>query len=94
LRTCGYFALALQAQGAQPESGTGGIDFVQLLAHANWLTKSILLILLLIILLFFGGGGWYYTSTPGYAGPAIGNLLGVLVLIIVIVLVVHLVGVL
>jgi biopolymer transport protein TolQ len=40
-------ALALQAQGAQPESGTGGIDFVQLLAHSNWLTKGVLLILLL-----------------------------------------------
>lgn len=47
MRTCGYLALALQAQGAQPESGTGGIDFVQLLAHSNWLTKGVLLILLL-----------------------------------------------
>jgi biopolymer transport protein TolQ len=54
LRTCGFFALALQAQGAQPESGPGGIDFVQLLAHANWLTKSILLILLLFSAVSWG----------------------------------------
>jgi biopolymer transport protein TolQ len=47
LRTLGYFALALQAPGAQPESGTGGIDFVQLLAHSNWLSRTVLLILLL-----------------------------------------------
>jgi biopolymer transport protein TolQ len=42
------FALALQAQGAgQPEAGTGGIDFVRLIADATWLSKSVLLILLL-----------------------------------------------
>src|SRR3954468_12496055 len=47
LRTLGILALALQAPGSQPESGTGGIDFVQLIAHSNWLTKAVLLILLL-----------------------------------------------
>ena len=44
--TLGYVALALQAQG-MPDSGTGGVDFVHLLANANWLAKSVLLILLL-----------------------------------------------
>lgn len=44
--TLGYAALALQAQGV-PGSGTGGVDFVHLLANANWLAKSVLLILLL-----------------------------------------------
>ena len=44
--TLGYVALALQAQGA-PDSGTGGVDFVHLIADANWLAKSVLLILLL-----------------------------------------------
>ena len=42
------FALALQAQGAgQPEAGTGGIDFVRLIANSTWFSKSVLLILLL-----------------------------------------------
>ena len=46
LRTLGYLALALQAEGG-PESGAGGIDFVQLIAHATWVARSVLLILLL-----------------------------------------------
>jgi biopolymer transport protein TolQ len=46
LRTLGYFALALQAPGAQPASGTG-IDFVKLLADSTWLSKAVLIILLL-----------------------------------------------
>ena len=54
MRTFGCFALALQAQGAQPESGTGGIDFVQLLAHSNWLTKTVLLVLLLFSAVSWG----------------------------------------
>ena len=45
MRTFGYVALAL-AQGT-PESGTGGVDFVKLIADATWLSKSVLLILLL-----------------------------------------------
>lgn len=54
MRTCGFLALALQAQGAQPESGTGGIDFVQLIAHSTWLAKSVLLILLLFSAVSWG----------------------------------------
>jgi biopolymer transport protein TolQ len=54
LRTSGFLALALQAQGAQPESGTGGIDFVQLIAHSTWLAKSVLLILLLFSAVSWG----------------------------------------
>jgi biopolymer transport protein TolQ len=46
LLTLGYVAFALQAQG-EPGSGTGGVDFVHLIANANWLAKSVLLILLL-----------------------------------------------
>jgi biopolymer transport protein TolQ len=46
LLTFGYVAFALQAQG-QPGSGTGGVDFVHLIADADWLAKSVLLILLL-----------------------------------------------
>ena len=44
--TLGYVAFALQAQG-QPGTGTGGIDYVRLLADAGPLSKSVLLILLL-----------------------------------------------
>jgi biopolymer transport protein TolQ len=46
LLTFGYAAFALQAQGG-PGSGTGGIDYVHLLADASPLAKSVLLILLL-----------------------------------------------
>src|SRR5262249_37617274 len=46
LLTFGYVAFALQAQG-QPGPGTGGIDYVRLLADASPLAKSVLLILLL-----------------------------------------------
>jgi biopolymer transport protein TolQ len=46
LLTFGYAALALQAQGA-PGSGTGGIDYVRLLADSSPLSKGVLLILLL-----------------------------------------------
>ena len=44
--TFGYVAFALQAQG-MPGTGTGGVDFVHLIADADWLAKSVLLILLL-----------------------------------------------
>jgi biopolymer transport protein TolQ len=47
LLTFGYAAFALQAQGQPPASGTGGIDYVRLLADASPLAKSVLLILLL-----------------------------------------------
>jgi biopolymer transport protein TolQ len=53
LRTLGYAALALQAQGA-PDSGPGGVDFVHLIASATWLTKSVLLILLLFSAVSWG----------------------------------------
>jgi biopolymer transport protein TolQ len=45
------FALALMAQGAQPEAGAGELDrstdVVRLIADAPWLAKSVLLILLI-----------------------------------------------
>jgi biopolymer transport protein TolQ len=53
LRTFGYVALALQAQGV-PDSGTGGVDFVHLIASANWLVKSVLLILVLFSAVSWG----------------------------------------
>lgn len=49
--TLGYAALALQ--GA-PDSGTGGVDFVHLIANATWLAKSVLLILLLFSAVSWG----------------------------------------
>jgi len=52
LRTFGYFVLALQAQGT-PETGTG-INFIDLIAHATWLAKSVLLILLLFSAVSWG----------------------------------------
>ena len=51
LRTLGYVALALQ--GA-PDAGAGGVDFIQLIAHATWLAKSVLLILLLFSAVSWG----------------------------------------
>jgi biopolymer transport protein TolQ len=53
LRTFGYAALALQAQGA-PDSGPGGVDFVHLIASSTWLAKSVLLILLLFSAVSWG----------------------------------------
>ncbi|HYT67816.1 MAG TPA: MotA/TolQ/ExbB proton channel family protein [Vicinamibacterales bacterium] len=53
MRTFGYAALALQAPGT-PESGTGGVDFVHLIANATWLAKSVLLILLLFSAVSWG----------------------------------------
>ena len=53
MRTFGFVALALQAQGA-PDSGPGGVDFVQLIAKATWLSKSVLLILLLFSAVSWG----------------------------------------
>jgi biopolymer transport protein TolQ len=53
LRTFGYAALALQAQGA-PEPGAGGVDFVHLIANSTWLAKSVLLILLLFSAVSWG----------------------------------------
>jgi biopolymer transport protein TolQ len=46
LLTFGYAAFALQAQGA-PGSGTGGIDYVSLIADSSPLNKSVLLVLLI-----------------------------------------------
>jgi biopolymer transport protein TolQ len=53
LRTFGYAALALQAQGT-PDSGPGGVDFVHLIANSTWLAKSVLLILLLFSAVSWG----------------------------------------
>src|SRR4029079_495846 len=53
LRTFGYAVLALQASGA-PESGSGGVDFVHLIANATPLAKSVLLILLIFSAVSWG----------------------------------------
>jgi biopolymer transport protein TolQ len=53
LRTFGFVTLAFQAQVA-PDSGPGGVDFVKLIAGANWLSKSVLLILLLFSAVSWG----------------------------------------
>ena len=53
MRTFGFVTLAFQAQGA-PDSGPGGVDFVKLIADANWLSKSVLLILLLFSAVSWG----------------------------------------
>jgi biopolymer transport protein TolQ len=53
LRIADAFFLALQAQGA-PETGTGGINFVELIANATWLAKSVLLILLIFSAISWG----------------------------------------
>ena len=53
MRTLGYGVLAFQAQDA-PASGAGGIDFVQLIGDATWLSKSVLLILLLFSAVSWG----------------------------------------
>ena len=51
--TLDAFVLALQAQGA-PDAGAGGIDFLELIAHATWLAKSVLLILLIFSAISWG----------------------------------------
>lgn len=53
MRTFGFAAFALQAMAA-PEPGTGGVDFVNLIANATWLAKSVLLILLLFSAVSWG----------------------------------------
>jgi biopolymer transport protein TolQ len=53
LRTLGFAVLAFQAVAA-PEPGTGGVDFVNLIADATWLAKSVLLILLLFSAVSWG----------------------------------------
>ena len=53
MRTLGFVAFALQAQ-ATPDAGNGGIDFVNLIAHATWTAKSVLLILLLFSAVSWG----------------------------------------
>ena len=53
MRTFGYFTLALQAQGT-PTAGTGGINFLELIANAPWFSKSILLVLLLFSAVSWG----------------------------------------
>jgi biopolymer transport protein TolQ len=53
LRTLGFVAVALQAAAA-PDPGTGGVDFITLIAEATWLAKSVLLILLLFSAVSWG----------------------------------------
>ena len=55
--TCGYYALALYAQGAgQPEAGTGQVDtdILHLVANASLPAKAVLAILLLFSLIAWG----------------------------------------
>jgi biopolymer transport protein TolQ len=54
LRTFGYAVLAFQQAQDAPASGAGGIDFVQLIGDATWLSKSVLLILLLFSAVSWG----------------------------------------
>ena len=51
--TFGYVALAFQAQGP-PDTGTGRVDFVHLIANASPLAKSVLLILVLFSAVSWG----------------------------------------
>ncbi|HEX6463458.1 MAG TPA: MotA/TolQ/ExbB proton channel family protein [Vicinamibacterales bacterium] len=53
MRTLGFVALALQAQGAS-DAGNVGIDFVHLIATATWIARSVLLILLLFSAVSWG----------------------------------------
>ena len=53
MHTLGFAAFAFQAAAA-PETGTGGVDFVTLIANATWLAKSVLLILLLFSAVSWG----------------------------------------
>ena len=53
LHTLGFVAVALQAAAA-PDPGTGGVDFITLIAEATWLSKSVLLILLLFSAVSWG----------------------------------------
>lgn len=53
MRVLGLVAFALQAQ-ATPDAGTGGIDFVHLIANATWIAKGVLLILLLFSAVSWG----------------------------------------
>lgn len=53
MHTLGFVAVALQATAA-PEPGTGGVDFITLVAEATWLSKSVLLILLLFSAVSWG----------------------------------------
>jgi biopolymer transport protein TolQ len=54
LRTFGYVALAFQQAAGAPDPGAGGVDFVQLIADASPLSKSVLLILLLFSAISWG----------------------------------------
>ena len=53
MRTLGFVAVAFQA-AATPDPGTGGVDFITLIADATWLSKSVLLILLLFSAVSWG----------------------------------------
>src|SRR5688500_7605717 len=53
LHTLGFVTVALQAAVA-PDPGTGGVDFITLIAESTWLSKSVLLILLLFSAVSWG----------------------------------------
>ena len=53
MRTLGFVAVAFQAAAA-PDPGTGGVDFITLIAESTWLSKSVLLILLLFSAVSWG----------------------------------------
>ena len=62
MHTLGFVAVALQAAAA-PDPGTGGVDFITLIAEATWLSKSVLLILLLFSAVSWGvvlSKSWQY----------------------------------
>ena len=53
MHTLGFVTVALQAAVA-PDPGTGGVDFITLIAESTWLSKSVLLILLLFSAVSWG----------------------------------------
>lgn len=71
MRTFGYLALAFQQAPASPESGTGGIDFVQLIVEAGPLSKGVLLTLLIFSAVSWGitlSKIWQYRSAQRDTG--------------------------
>ncbi len=70
MRTLGYVTLAFQVQGT-PDSGTGGVDFVHLIANAGPLSKGVLLILLLFSAVSWGiilYKVWQYRGAERHTG--------------------------
>ena len=71
--TLGFVAVAVQAAAA-PDPGTGGVDFITLIAEATWLSKSVLLILLLFSAVSWGvilSKSWQYRRAARDTGTFI-----------------------